>query len=624
MFIRKFTTQKSKTGKPYFGFRLVESLRLSSTKTTQKVLLNLGADFNVPKESWPYLCKRIEFHLNGKREMLPYIYEPELEALAKSIAGKLWPKLELDAEKRFQPKEKTKGNLITGEEDSFELVDSRSVGVEHVALHSAMLMKLPELFHSLGFSDEEIKLALITIVSRMAHPASERETFRWVTENSSLEELLDIEIEPKSVMCLHRISDILIDHKDEIESNIFDNVKTLFNFNKTITLYDLTNTYFEGNPNTSKAKRGHSKEKRTDCPLVTLALVLDGSGFIRRTEVFPGNASEPATMAVMLNKIGGDSDSLVIMDRGIATAANVDWLNEKKYKYLVVNREQHRTFDFKKAETITVAGGYDINIYKEVTDDGSEARLYCHSPKRQAKEEGMTARKAELFEKEINKINEGLSKPRCEKRKDKVMQRIGRLLEKTTGMSRHYTVLVTDNGKEKKEEDPLLATSVTFEKKPLEGTMLTKPGVYCLKTNNLSISAEDMWRTYIQLTDIEAVFRSLKSELGMRPIYHTEEKRIEGHLFITAIAYQCVHTLRKMLKKEGINDSWETIRQRMTGHDRATIILELADGTDLHYRMAFRPQPWHRKIYNALGLTGRPGGVKKQVVKRLSHLASEK
>src|SRR5664280_2939560 len=126
------------------------------------------------------------------------------------------------------------------------------------------------------------------------------------------------------------------------KSSLFTRITDLFGFSTTITLYDLTNTYFEGEvPHNTKARHGRSKEKRTDCPLVTLGLVLDGSGFVRRSQTFAGNVSEAGTLETMLQNLGAPPDALV-MDAGIATEANIQWLRTKGYGYLVVSRERSR------------------------------------------------------------------------------------------------------------------------------------------------------------------------------------------------------------------------------------------------------------------------------------------
>ena len=165
-------------------------------------------------------------------------------------------------------------------------------------------------------------------------------------------------------MQLYRSSDLLLKHKAMIEQSLFEQVQSIFGFTPTITLYDLTNTYFEG-AGSGKAKRARSKEKRNDCPLITLALVLDASGFIRKSQVFDGNVSEGSTLHAMLEKLDAPRGSLVVMDAGIAIEKNIRWLADKAYKYLVVSRQRKHTFELEKSLSIQSASGNTIHLQGE-------------------------------------------------------------------------------------------------------------------------------------------------------------------------------------------------------------------------------------------------------------------
>ena len=144
--------------------------------------------------------------------------------------------------------------------------------------------------------------------------------------------------------------------------------------------------------------------------------------------------------------------------------------------------------------------------------------------------------------------------------------------------------------------------------------MKTHPGVYCLRSNELTWDAEQLWRTYMMLTDLEAVFRSLKSELGLRPIFHHKEERAEGHLFITVLAYQFVQLIRGRLHEQGINDSWSMLRETLTSQVRVTATFRRPDGRALHVRKATEAETTQRVIYQALGVDPSPGGVTKMLV----------
>ena len=443
----------------------------------------------------------------------------------------------------------------------------------------------------------------------MAAPGSEIATWRWLRERSALGELLDVDFEAMPPIRLYRTSDLLVRHRDKIEAALFTNIQGLFGLPVTVTLYDLTNTYFEGTAaGNAKAARGRSKEKRSDCPLVTLGLVLDSSGFARRSKMFAGNAAEAGTLQDMLKGLAAPDGALIIMDAGIATAANIAWLKEQKYRYLVVSRERGRKFDPELAVNTLTASNETVRLQRVLSEDGTEVRLYCHSEGRETKEIAISARFATSFEAGLAKLAAGLSKPRGQKKLADIQQRIGRLKEKSRGASQHYEIIVTP------DETGTKAASIAWTKTPVEGSMLTHPGVYCLRSNETTWDAEKLWHTYTMLTDLEAVFRGLKSELGLRPVYHHKEERTEGHLFITVLAYQLVQAIRRKLEAVDETMSWTRLREILSVQRRITATFQQRDGHTMHVRKATVAEPALRRIYDALGIDASPGRVQKLMV----------
>ncbi len=484
----------------------------------------------------------------------------------------------------------------------------RSIGVEHLGLSAMKQLGLIDKLEELGINGVTRSAIIGNLIGRMAHPASEIATHKWLQAHSSLGELIDVDFAGMSHMALYRASDTLLRHRSAIENYLFGSINTLFKLEETVTLYDLTNTYFEGAADANpKAKRGRSKEKRSDCPLVTLGLVLDGSGFVRRSKTFEGNVSEGTTLETMLTELNASTGAMVIMDAGIATEANIAWLVEKKYRYLVVRRGGKRQFDENQSVEMKTTGGETIRLQKELSKDGHEVRLHCHSMGREAKETAMASRFEQGFEAGLQKIVDGLQKPRAEKRYDKLLERIGRLKAKSRGASQHYTINMT------KAEDGERVKALTWEKSAIPGTMTTHPGVYCLRSNELNWNEEKLWRTYTMLTDLESVFRSLKGELGLRPVFHSKEDRADGHLFITVLAYQCVQTLRVQLKQAGINDSWTQLRETLSIQRRVTTSLRRRDGHSIHIRKTTVAEPALMEIYQALKLNPDPGSIKKML-----------
>ena len=608
MFVRRTQTRSTANGEPYFTHRLVCSVR-SGTHVRQRTLLNLGRHFACPQSSWPLLCSRIE-QIMTAQHALPLAELPrDLEQEAQRIAAQLLTRQVALPGADQPPHEAQEGDFHNIDVATLELLRPRSVGVEQVALWAIEQVQLIPLLKRLGCNGRQRAAAVGAIIGRMAAPGSERATYRWLCQRSALGELLEVDFESMSMMQLYRVSDLLHDARSAIENHLFDQVSDLFGLGVTVTLYDLTNTYFEGVAAAQPlAQHGHSKEKRNDCPLLTLGLVVDGSGFVRRSEVMPGKLVEGDVLQGALRRLQVPPGALIVMDCGAATEKNLKWLGEQGYRYLVVSRERKRQFDETAAVSLQTASRQQIQVQQVLSEDGSEVRLYCYSPAREGKEQAMLKKATARFEKHLAELHEGLSRPRTHKKLEAIWKRIGRLKAKSSGAGQHYHIEVDA------DEAGKNATAIRWEQRPVAGSKLTHPGVYCLRSNQTDWSAETMWRTYIMLTDLEAVFRSLKSELGLRPIYHQKQHRSNGHLFITVLAYQLVQVIRRRLREQGEHSSWQTLRSILGGQQRVTCSFRRADGSTLHVRKATRAEPDQGAIYDALGVDPQPGGVKKLVV----------
>src|SRR5699024_1639707 len=199
---------------------------------------------------------------------------------------------------------------------------------------------------------------------------------------------------------------------------------------------------------------------------------------------------------------------------------------------------------------VATASGHPVHVRSILSDDSSEMRLYCHSEQRAKKEDSINQRFVKRFEAALQKLHDGLAKPRTTKKIDKVWERIGRLKEKSHGIGQYYDIDVIA------DDHHINAVAITWQQRPVTTGRLAHPGLYCLRTNETNWDPERLWQTYVMLTDLEAVFRSLKSELGLRPIFHHKPERSAGHLFITVLAYQFVQIIRRHLRAQGINNSW--------------------------------------------------------------------
>ena len=603
MFIRQTRTNSSASGQTYFTYRLVESKRLGK-KVSQHTVLNLGRNFDIPRELWPELCSRVDQILKGQSSL--FVPEKSIEEKAQHIYSQI---IALRAHKSSPSDTAQTTDFQELDVNSLALIKPRSVGAEHASLEALKELGLPEILDKVGFNGRQKSAALGNIIARMCEPRSELATHYWLQNKSALGELLEFDFQALPLMGLYRASDLLLKHRALIEKHLFENAESLFGLTPTITLYDLTNTYFEGaaagNP---KAKRGRSKEKRSDCPLVTLGLALDASGFIRHSKVFAGNVSEGQTLETMLAQLGAPKGALVIMDAGIASSKNIDWLSANNYKYLVVSREKKREFDREKASTIQSAGGHEIQLQREPGDSEGEIKLRCHSEQRAEKDTAINESFRKKFEDELEKLAAGLSKPRCTKKRDKINQRIGRIKQRHQRVGQHYRIELSLD--EKKDT----VTGIEWHFEPAPNSKHSHPGVYTLRSNQTDWDDEKLWRTYTMLTDLEAVFRSLKSELGMRPVYHRKEDRCDGHLFITVLAYQAVQVIRRKLKERGVNESWRTLRDILEVQRRVTVTFKQKNGQTMHVRKSTSVEEDQKNIYEVLGLDMNPGGIKKMIV----------
>ena len=605
MYIRKTQTGKRKAGGHYYTYRLVETYRVGN-KVIQRTLLNLGSDFSFPEEYFPALCSRIKEILHNQQSI--FDKDPEIESMAQNIAAKVLIS---------QQKNHTDNNDYKEVDvNSMEVSRPRSVGCEHVTLDALRQLGLEDNLEELGFTAPQRALAMGSIIARACHPSSELETYRWLREQSGLGELIDYDFEQVTLYKMYQVSDLLLKHKSSIEEHLFAQERDIFAFEETITLYDLTNTYFEGQAGSSKlAQYGHSKEKRSDCPLVTLGLVLDGSGFPQRSYVYKGNVSEPETLSEILNGLhqsGGGMPvfrkSTVVMDAGIATDANIQWLIENDYPYIVVSRQRHREFDDAEAVTVKEKGEYKVKVQKVFDKEREETLLYCHSTQKEKKERSINQQASKRFEEALLYLHEGLSKKRRLKKYDKVIEKIGRLRQQFSKASQSYKIEI------QKDEKTGNATKIKWELKPSPGTIDTHPGVYCLRTSHSELDEKQLWKTYTMLTDLESVFRSLKSELGLRPIHHQLDDRIIGHLFITVLAYHLVHFIRCRLNQGGIHDCWNTLRNTLLPLCRVTMSMNCRNGEVVHIRKSTRPEAAQHVIFSLLGIADYPGSTQKTII----------
>lgn len=596
MFIRAITKKNPGYEKTFTYHRLMESVR-TPQGPRQRVILNLG-HLEIPPTEWKSLANRIEEILYAQASFLPP--PPHIESLAQHYAQML--------------RQKEMQSIPTPEEHNWETVDLnslsqgefRTIGGEAVGHAAFKRLGLPEILAQLGLNEEQIHQAALLVIGRLLHPGSERETALWVNDISALGELLGADFQRLSNNALYRLSDELVKRREKIENLLAQRERENFGLGERVILYDLTNTYLEGSAHeSSKAKRGHSKEKRDDRPLLTLALVLDEDGFPKKSQVLAGNASEPDSLRGFLEAYKSELSRrlplfkelpTVVIDAGIGTADNLKLIRSEGFHYITVSRT--RPPETPAEGLVVIRSEKDSTIKAKRLDRDGEVILYCESSARALKEGAMKASFQKRFEEELKAIAHSLAKKRGHKSYGKVMERIGRLRERYPTIARFYDVKVQDErGRASRME-----WSIDDEKE-LEARF---SGAYYIRSSRTDLDEKGLWSLYMMLSQVEESFRCLKSELGLRPVYHRKDPRQEGHLFITVLGYHLLATIQRELKNKGISHRWKTLRTRLATHMRATAAVTNDKGERIYLRQTGDPEPFHLEIYRALGLPANP------------------
>jgi len=610
MFIRAVEHKNKKNRRRYLTYKLVDSVR-TERGPRQTTVLNLGTDFDLPKEHWKELANCIEEIATGQSSIIGY--SEQIKLLAEKYAKRVVRKQAcvVEPEKHDYAAEYSTVDLNSLSNDA-----SRTSGAEHVVYETIKVLELDKKFAELGLKPADMASVMGVLCGRMLVPGSERSTHYWLQNISALGELIDFDYSRVTLDRLYKASDHLMKHKEEIEEHLRTTEVRLFALEERIIFYDLTNTFLEGtgkyNP---KAQFGRSKEKRNDCLLVTLGLVLDANGFPKRSRIFEGNVSEPVTLEKMIKGLSEEGDPqsslirpTVVMDAGIASEDNVQWLKSEDYRYIVVSRTKKKEIpddvnmmpvkQDDKREAVLVQAGFSHD------NETEDVELYCYSVDKEKKEEGIRNKFQSRLEAELAKAEKALGQKGGTKRYDKVVEKIGRLKEKFKRVSHLYNIAI------QKDEDSGKATKIAWERKKDKKTS----GVYCLRTDRKDLSEKAIWDIYTMLTDIEDAFRCMKSELGLRPNYHQIERRCDGHIFITLLAYHIMQTIRVKLRAKGIHFCWTTICTQLSSHVRISTTLKREDGKVVHIRKSSKAESDHKRIYDALGLPHQVGKILKTTI----------
>lgn len=443
----------------------------------------------------------------------------------------------------------------------------------------------------------------ILVIARLCEPSSELYVAEAWYRRSALEDLLGVETEKVNDDRLYRALDRLLPLKGEMERHIRERLGELFELPYDLLLYDLTAVYFEGeqagNP---LAARGHSPDRRSDCKQVVIALVVTREGMPLGYEIFAGNRTSVTTVEEVVTAMEarhGRAKRIWVMDRGMVSEENLRWLREEGRQYLVGSpKSDLRRFSRELSEERQwdrVREGLEVKLCRG--PEGEDTFVLCRSEARREKERAMHERFARRILGRLESLKRRLERARKPIDRGEVERQVGRILQQNSRAAAKYEIRVH----ECREHGSRLRLAWTERGEWTDWALLSE-GAYVLRTNIRDWSPEDLWTTYIQLTDAEAAFRVHKSDLSIRPIHHQREGRVRAHIHVAFLAYTLWKTLEQWQRRAGIGDNPRKILDELKRLQSADVVLPIADGRELRLRCVVHPEQEQKVLLDRLGL----------------------
>jgi len=446
-------------------------------------------------------------------------------------------------------------------------------------------------------------MAAVLVLARLCEPSSELHIAEDWYRGTALEDLLTLPAPLVNDDRLYRALDRLLPHKRALEQHLVARLGELFALDYDLLLYDVTSVYFEGVAETNAlAQRGYSRDHRPDCKQVCLALVVTRDGMPVGYEVFAGNRTDVTTVEEIVEAMEaryGVAHRIWVMDRGMTSEDNLEWLRGGGRRYLVgTPKSELRQWAPQIAEARdwrTVREGVEAKSC--VGPDGQETFVLIRSVERREKERAMHARFCRRIEDGLTRLGHRLTRARRPLERSRLERQLGRLLERNARAAGRYVIdFVTD---------PTVPAGLglTWTARPeWDDWARWSEGCYVLRTNIPDWSAEDLWRTYIQLTDAEAAFRIQKSELGIRPVWHQRADRVHAHILVCFLAYVLWKTLEQWQQRAGLGRSPRTILDELRRIQSTDVVLPTQDGRELRLRCVVRPDAAQAALLDRLGL----------------------
>jgi transposase len=460
--------------------------------------------------------------------------------------------------------------------------------------------------------------AVILVVARLLEPASELYTAEQWYPKTALPELLGVPADRVDDNRLYRALDELLPHKERLERHLKQRMGELFQLEYDLLLYDVTSTFFEGTANFSMAQRGYSRDQRSDCKQVCIGLVVSRCGMPLGYEVFAGNTADVTTVQRIVNLMEeryGKSNRVWVMDRGMVSEKNLKFFRQGGRKYIVgtpksllrkheqelLAEDWHTIREGIEVKLIPVPPPEDAdqeNDPQNVPESGGaepqqEIFILCRSRDRAKKEEAMLRRFEERIEERLRAMT-----TRCEKQHrdpQKVEREVGKLLGRNTRAARLFDVKV----------ERAVDGSARMNWKKIEGVRdwaQVSAGCYLLRTNVLDWTDEELWNTYMQLTEAEAAFRIQKSDLSIRPIWHQKEERVLAHILVCFLGYVLWKTLGQLCQKAGLGNEPRRVLDELAEIRLVDVLLPTRDGHEIRQRCIAHPSEHQQILLDRLGL----------------------
>jgi transposase len=441
-------------------------------------------------------------------------------------------------------------------------------------------------------------MAMVLVLGRLCDPSSELHLAEQSYEASALSDLLGVPAEKVNDDRLYRALDQLLPHKAALEKHLKTRLGELFQLEYDLLLYDVTSTYFEGQAEgNSEAKRGYSRDHRPDCKQVNIALVVSRQGLPLGYEIFEGNRHDSTTVeeiVAAMEKQYGKADRIWVMDRGMASEDNLEFLKQEGRRYILgTAKGMLKKFeqDLLAKEWRVVHEGLEVRLCP--APDGKEVFIVCRSAERREKEKAMHQRFEERIEEGLKKIANS-----CEKKRQtpvKTAERVGRLLGQNTRAAKLFEVSVT--------QDEAGGAQLKWSKvEAWRNWARLSEGCYLLRSNVVNWTGEELWRAYVQLTEAESAFRIQKSDLALRPIWHQKKERVHAHILVCFLTYVVWKTLAQMCRQAGLGDEPRKVFAQLHQIQIVDVVLPTRSGVEIRKRCISHPTEHQAILLQRLGL----------------------